>query len=399
MAKGKMKKYFLLFGIGFLLFSLQGCNKSTTVNQIKPNVQMKEVSYKIEKNILREGKIDFRYPQLSQSGKNWDKVNQIIESEIKEDEIQDVLSQSQITQDQLTLDYDYRITYQSKDILSILYTGSNYIQGGMHPDSDAYGLTLDLKKQRILYLGDFADINEDFANQIAESKNWYNQVTKDSADESTQTQAEVNLALQQEMSGYARKDMIYDLICKSSKDFYLTHDGIGIILMASHAIGDYGRTELKGSYPLKESNGYNPYLAKRNENVVLSFKTKSNKTASICEQKEGKYLVYRYGTKDKIELEYPTLTDNSWSKFVYASHFKDKKSKNDIQVLRFENKGYRYEIYYYYDTGLGEEKQGVLVTNLSTDKSTDLKGNNTNAIGNLYIVSPSGESDKLKIEE
>jgi hypothetical protein len=58
-------------------------------------------------------------------------------------------------------------------------------------------------------------------------------------------------------------------------------------------------------------------LCKGNEQVLINFKlSKSTKSVSLCKERNGKYMVYRFGTKDKIELEYPTTLDaSSWNAF------------------------------------------------------------------------------------
>ncbi|MEY4926599.1 MAG: hypothetical protein RI894_1035 [Bacteroidota bacterium] len=44
-----------------------------------------------------------------------------------------------------------------------------------------------------------------------------------------------------------------------------------------------------------------------NEECVFSFKTKSGKTMMLAKDKTEKYLIYRFGTKNNIELEFPTI--------------------------------------------------------------------------------------------
>jgi len=58
-------------------------------------------------------------------------------------------------------------------------------------------------------------------------------------------------------------------------------------------------------------------LCAKNEEVIMSFKTLNrSKVISICKEKTGRYLVYRFGTKDKIELQYPKKLDKtSWTLF------------------------------------------------------------------------------------
>jgi hypothetical protein len=55
---------------------------------------------------------------------------------------------------------------------------------------------------------------------------------------------------------------------------------------------------------------YDDFLCTDAERLVMSFKTeKSSKTVSVCTA-EGiePYIIYRFGTKDHIELEYKAVT-------------------------------------------------------------------------------------------
>jgi hypothetical protein len=62
----------------------------------------------------------------------------------------------------------------------------------------------------------------------------------------------------------------------------------------------------------------NSLLYKDNEELLFSFRlVNSKKTVCLCKDKEGKYLVYRFGTSKKIELEYPKRLDaSSWKAFT-----------------------------------------------------------------------------------
>jgi hypothetical protein len=42
-----------------------------------------------------------------------------------------------------------------------------------------------------------------------------------------------------------------------------------------------------------------------NEQILFEFKTNNNRILVIAKDNLDKYLVYRYGTKDCIEFEYP----------------------------------------------------------------------------------------------
>jgi len=42
-----------------------------------------------------------------------------------------------------------------------------------------------------------------------------------------------------------------------------------------------------------------------NEEVIYSFETKNGKKMSLVKDKTNKYIQYRFGTKTKVEMEFP----------------------------------------------------------------------------------------------
>lgn len=60
-------------------------------------------------------------------------------------------------------------------------------------------------------------------------------------------------------------------------------------------------------------------LCTSNEQIIFSFDTKNAKSLSICKGKLDEYLVYRYGSDSKIELQFPREIDsNSWKNFDFS---------------------------------------------------------------------------------
>lgn len=117
-----------------------------------------------------------------------------------------------------------------------------------------------------------------------------------------------------------------------------------------------------------------------NESVVLSFKTKKNKQVFVCRDKENKYLVYRFGTRNKIELQFPEKPDeSSFKKFDYSSYSRPGGIENlgmTLDYLSFTNSGYRYVIYKtYVAESVGNENEiGIRIIHLKTNKQTKIAG-------------------------
>jgi hypothetical protein len=128
-----------------------------------------------------------------------------------------------------------------------------------------------------------------------------------------------------------------------------------------------------------------PYLLK-DEILIISFKTANGKKMSLTREKNYKYIVYRYGTNKKIELEYPEKTEDSWRKFKYSFYFRGGGKQNegmDINKLTFINNNSKYEIYHDYTAGGEEYTLGIRVTDLKAGKSFILKGKEKTQNGSL----------------
>jgi hypothetical protein len=118
-----------------------------------------------------------------------------------------------------------------------------------------------------------------------------------------------------------------------------------------------------------------------NEECVFSFKTKSGKTMMLAKDKTEKYLIYRFGTKNNIELEFPTKTKDSWKKFTYSYYFRGGGKPNhgrETENLRFTNNNVEYTIYWEYNAGDESEDEstnvGISISDLNTGKEAGVTG-------------------------
>ena len=92
------------------------------------------------------------------------------------------------------------------------------------------------------------------------------------------------------------------------------------------------------------------------ETTVLAFKTAGGKTASLCEGPKGAYLVYRFGTAAKTELQYPAvLNAGSWQKFTYFGYHRSAVPTSNYYRLSFSNGGVRYELYDHEEEAVDED--------------------------------------------
>ncbi len=155
-----------------------------------------------------------------------------------------------------------------------------------------------------------------------------------------------------------------------------------------------------GDYVIKDKKNYNENLCADDEDVLFSFKTdSSDKKLSVCLSKKPlDYIVYRFGTKEKIEFEFPENKADSWSKFAYSFYLRGGGKQNDgldLNYLSFENGEFEYKIYQEYSAIDSIEKVGVRVIEKRTNKETDIKGSSNTIKGTL--ISLRG-NNKIKVK-
>jgi hypothetical protein len=107
-------------------------------------------------------------------------------------------------------------------------------------------------------------------------------------------------------------------------------------------------------------------LCEVNEKILFSCQIgKTGKIVSLCSspnlKKETAYLQYRYGSKGKIELTFPSEKANSLEKFRYAHYFRYQVDRTQVS---FSNAEYEYSIFAIYeDDGKWPiEEQGILIS-------------------------------------
>lgn len=138
-------------------------------------------------------------------------------------------------------------------------------------------------------------------------------------------------------------------------------------------------------------------LCRENEEVVYSFLiAKNGKVASLCKEKNGKYLVYRFGTKNKIELEYPSQLDgSSWKAFkLYgAKRFGGVANAGFIDYrVSFVNNKVMYELYEWSSDEDLSKEIGIKVT--VNGKESGIKGSYNTKQGSLLRLDD--EADKIE---
>ena len=138
-----------------------------------------------------------------------------------------------------------------------------------------------------------------------------------------------------------------------------------------------GETEIKRSLKLED------------ESIVFSFKTKKGKTMNIVLGKDEKYLTYRFGTNDKVELQFPENLKNTFEQFTYNYYFRGGGAMNmglDLNYLSFNGETHQFVIFDEWSAdegGEGTTAVGIKIIDLSTKNEVIIEGDNTTKKGSL----------------
>lgn len=122
-----------------------------------------------------------------------------------------------------------------------------------------------------------------------------------------------------------------------------------------------------------------------NETVIFSFDTYNGKRVTLNKDSANKYIIYRFGTRDKVEFEFPGKSISSWKSFTYSFYLRGGGTQNegmDLNYIAFTNKDFKYVIYDTYFAVGNKQEIGIKVINLKTEKTTNIKGDRKTRKGN-----------------
>ncbi len=149
-------------------------------------------------------------------------------------------------------------------------------------------------------------------------------------------------------------------------------------------------------------------LRRPGETTVFCFSTNRGKTVSLCEGPKGAYLVYRFGTAAKVELQYPAVLDaSSWRKFTYWAYQRGGGLANagmEDYRLSFKNGGAEYELTdrteaYLTSTKEEDYRREVGLNVVANGKSLGITGREASANGDLSLSDEQRKRVKLAEEE
>lgn len=145
-----------------------------------------------------------------------------------------------------------------------------------------------------------------------------------------------------------------------------------------------------------------PSLCRAEEQVIFSCAVAPGaRTVSLCassalDHRRG-YLQYRYGKAGAVELQFPQARANTQLAFRYAHYFRARVDRIEIS---FDNQGYRYTIFDYYE---GDMKPVTTSAGVRVSKhgakplETELlcQGKTSSKLGSLETIIPRDPDNPL----
>ena len=90
------------------------------------------------------------------------------------------------------------------------------------------------------------------------------------------------------------------------------------------------------------TTGFGQSFTLPNEEVIFSFNTQNGKKVTLNKDTANNYVIYRFGTKEKIEFEFPGKSKSSWTDFKYSFYLRGGGTQNegmDLNYIYFTNMG------------------------------------------------------------
>jgi len=134
---------------------------------------------------------------------------------------------------------------------------------------------------------------------------------------------------------------------------------------------------LASTFYLIPNTGMGQHYRLPNEEIVYSFRSGKNKKLVIAKDSSDAYLVYRFGTLQKVEMEFPERNHQSWSKFRYSFWLRPGGKMNegmDINFLQFTLDSVKYVVYDCYYEADNTPYVGIKIINLRTGREKKIEG-------------------------
>ncbi|MBP1756529.1 MAG: hypothetical protein H6Q59_2927 [Firmicutes bacterium] len=449
-----MKRHRVWILLLLITFGMTACKKEADVNStdleatvaltpteeptIAPTITIEKPinrDYRVvNQTINLEDRITGNYPQINgliESDKEA-KINQLI--------TEDIMSFIEaFNESDVTLEINYDVPWKGEKLLSIRYYMYYYAEGAAHPNNNYKTLNIDLENEKIIRLSDVVNIDENFAKIMSMNSKYSGPLDPSQDLEDMLKDNKLGIDAKTFLESDSHQDYY-------SSYTYFTENTLGFSTSVPHALGDYALFEvsyadikdyIKNTSPIwkdfEEAFSGKPStneedqsstedvisenaaleiteavdfqeldnnLCGENEELVFGFPIAgSKKRLAVCiGGTSQEYITYRFGTKDKVEFEFPEEQSDSWNKFIYSYYLRGGQKENeglDLNYLTFENDGFQYKIYQETAAESGKTEVGILVTDLATNVETKIEGIAEEAEGSLITLR---ENDKISIE-
>ncbi len=130
------------------------------------------------------------------------------------------------------------------------------------------------------------------------------------------------------------------------------------------------------------------FAQKSGEKLIYSFKTQKGKTMSLTLDTVNNVMIYRYGTKNKTELEKKDVLYNDEDIFTYSYYFRGGPGNAglDLNYVTFTNKDFKYKIYDEYSAEDDSRDAGIKLINLKTGKKYNIPALKKSIKGDLSVI-------------
>lgn len=231
-----MKKYIIFLLAMFVLMVLLPINHE---KQIKGDIQENaDVTFKIlDNNYLQQG-IEVLYPSID--GLSDMQIEQIINEQLKSEAFMELRAyhSGEVDLKNLSLSIQYENSYQSSNLLSIIYKGDAYLKEAAYPRSIFTTINIDLDTGKRLILADIIKIDSDFIRIVRNTLVNYINKNED-------YRVIYEEKLQYSDDEFTHRFLNTDSVNGSDWYSFINEKNLGLCFSTSHVAGDYFLIEIE----------------------------------------------------------------------------------------------------------------------------------------------------------
>ncbi len=224
-----------------LTLIIRSCNRNSGLKQNNENSaafdSSNNLGYVIENESYKKEGVSIKYPQINKLGDDvkQSEINEMIKSEAFT--VTDLYEDTDVS----TIEIDFKITWKSKNLISIQYYASGFSKGAAYPVDLLYTINIDISKGSKLRLKDYINIDNNFVDKFRKYKVKdpdINQASEGAFEYILDTYSVDDL-----LKYFDGADSSYN---NSAFTFsYFTKDSLGISIEVPNAVGDHTEIELK----------------------------------------------------------------------------------------------------------------------------------------------------------